>query len=71
MFAVVFVGGERNGYVEESRFALAQPVQEETTAMVIRDQVEVAVGDILVLPVDETTALLCVFGDVAISLLLL
>ena len=42
-----------------------------TTAMVIRDQVEVAVGDILVLPVDETTALLCVFGDVAISLLLL
>lgn len=36
----------------------AQPFQEETTAMVIRDQVEVAVGDILVLPVDETTALL-------------
>lgn len=39
--------------------------------MVIRDQVEVAVGDILVFPVDETTALLCVFGDVAISFLLL
>ena len=49
MFAVVFVGGERNGYVEESRFPLAQPFQEET----------------------ETTALLCVFGNVAISLLLL
>ena len=71
MFEVVFVGGERNGYVEESRFPLAQPFQEETTAMVIRDQVEVAVGDKPVLPVDETTALLCVFGDVAISLLLL
>ena len=39
--------------------------------MVIGDQVKVAVGDVFVFPVDETTALLCVFGDVAIPLSLL
>ena len=71
MLAAVLVGGKRNEYVEEGRFPLAQPFQEETIAMIIGDQVEVTVGNVLVFPVDETTALLRVLGDIAIPFLLL
>ena len=69
--AAVFVGKGRNGYMEESRLPLTQPLQKETTAMIIGDQVEVCTGDKLVLPVEKTTTFLCVLCDVAIPLLLL
>ena len=70
-FGAVCVGKGMKEYVEESRLPLAQPFQEETTAMVIGDQVEEMLWDVLPSPAEKAATLLRVLCDVSIPLLLL